>query len=154
MGAKRKRAAAPKRAKPKARPKPKPKRVDWSKRKAPPKSSKLRADYERSAVAKKRRKTAAKGQATKRTKTISEQRRLARRERVEAAKELLGPLLERLISAWKDKRLWRNTRGDHANWYREKMRVKAFVPERDYFDALEEMADEYDVDELGWDIIY
>ena len=129
-------------------------RVDWSTRKAPKKGSKARAAYEKSAVYKKRVAAAKRGLETRAATQRKEQRRLAKRERVEQAKEHLAPLLERLVADWRKRRYWSDTRVSHANWYREKMAVRDFIPERDYETALEEMALEADLDDIGWDIIY
>jgi hypothetical protein len=133
----------------------KKKRVDWSKKRAPSKKSKkLRAAYERSTVAKKRRAAAKRGLETRAATKRKEQRRLLHREHIDNAKELLGPLLSELVSDWRQRRYWSDTRESHANWYREKINVRDFIPERDYETALEEMALEADLDDIGWDIIY
>jgi hypothetical protein len=132
----------------------KKKRVDWSKKRAPPKGSKKRAEYERSAVAKKRRAAAKRGLETRAATERKEQRRLLHREHIDDAKDLLAPLLAKLVSDWRKRRYWSDTRTAHANWYKEKLKVRDFIPERDYDTALEEMSDEADLDDIGWDIIY
>jgi hypothetical protein len=148
----------------KARTKPKKvkraKRIDWTKRKAPARGSKLRADYERSAVFKARKKAAKKGAKTRAKKSEHEQRRLAKREKIERAKELLSPLLRKMIGDYQKGALqshgqgMRRSKKAHGNWYAAKLSIADFMVERDFMKVLEELSTEHGLDEVGWDIIY
>jgi hypothetical protein len=154
-----KKRAPPRKAPPKKR--APPKRVDWSKKKAPKEGSKARAAYERSAVYKARSKAARAGLVTRRKHEQAEQRRLLREERIAAAKDALRPLLTKIVNRWKQGQLrhghkggWIESREAHGNWYAAKLNLADYMPERDYLRMLGELTDEYDLDDLGWDIIY
>ena len=132
--------------------------VDWSKRKAPPEGSRLRERYEKSAVYRKRVRAAEKALKTRRKHEAAERRRLEREEKRAQAKELLGPLLEKVISKYREGAShgegMKESRDAHANWYAAKMNLADFLPERDYMQVLEELSAEHDLDGLGWDILY
>jgi hypothetical protein len=134
------------------------KRIDWSKRKAPKPGTKLRERYEKSATYKKRVARAQKGLVTRKKHEAREQRRLAAQERKDAMKERLAPLLRSLVSSWQRRENWSDTREAHGNWYEGKELVRAENQskqrEREFFAMLEELQDDYDLDELGWNIVY
>lgn len=133
----------------------KPKRVDWTKKPAPPKGSKARPAYEKSAVYRARKRAAAKSQETRRKNAAREQRRLAREERIAVAKEHLSPLLAKVISDWRSNRPgWNESRESHANWYQSKVGFGNVMRSNDFVRVLEELSLEHDLDELGWDIVY
>jgi hypothetical protein len=132
-----------------------PKRIDWGKKKAPKPGSKLRAKYEKSAVYRRRRESAQKGQKTRRKHVKAEQRRLLKQERRDLMKERLGPLLGALVADWKSRRSWADTRESHANWYKAKLDAEDdFGSGADWERVLEDLSDEYDLDTMGWDILY
>ena len=148
---------------PKAKPKTKPKKparrvYDWTKRKAPPETSSLRESYEKSATYRKRVKASKKGVETRRKHEAAEKRRIEREEKIARAKELLSPLLTKVISdynrAGAHGQGMKDSRDSHGNWYQAKMNLADFLPERDYMRVLEELSQEHDLDGLGWDILY
>jgi hypothetical protein len=70
-------------------------------------------------------------------------------------KERLGPLLGALVADWKSRRSWTDTRESHANWYKAKLDAEDdFGSGADWERVLEDLSDEYDLDTLGWDILY
>jgi hypothetical protein len=143
-----------KRRKP-AKRKAQPKRIDWGKRKAPKPGSKLRAKYEKSAVYKRRVASAEKGRKTRKKHARAEARRLLKEERRSLMKERLGPLLGKVVEAWRKRRRWQDTTDAHANWYRAKLDAEEdFGDNREWDRMLEELSDDYDLDTLGWDILY
>ena len=104
------RKPAPKRVARKAHAAKRVKRVDWTRKPAPKRGSKARAAYEKSAAYRKRKRAADKARETRRKNAEREQRRLAREERIAVAKERLGPLLARVVSAFKRRRFFADTK--------------------------------------------
>jgi hypothetical protein len=133
-------------------------RHDWRKEPAPAKGTPLRKLYERSVVYRERQARAFAGARKKKAKAEKKTRERARRGRIREARKHLDRAMKRMLhDATKGGDFWSRSKGEggsHANWYKTKEAYATHFNERDFESILEALSDDFDLDEIGWDVIY